>query len=156
MLQEKIKGCSLEVSELEYDGDMSSSDHEGIMGDRDPEEIPNSNEKAAREKTKAAVEQLRLMKRLPRRWSLPLRMPPLLADFIYCRACKPICAKLLTLPQKLPFVVEKAKKFAIITYIAVLYFACITNKEGHLCFVKIVGTSWWMAQNSAARADIRY
>ena len=120
MLQEKIKGCSLEVSELEYDGDMSSSDHEGIMGDRDPEEIPNSNEKAAREKTKAAVEQLRLMKRLPRRWSLPLRMPPLLADFIYCRACKPICAKLLTLPQKLPFVVEKAKKFAIITFVQLL------------------------------------
>ena len=25
-------------------------------------------------------------------------MPPLLADFIHTRGCKPICAKLLTLP----------------------------------------------------------
>ena len=27
-----------------------------------------------------------------------MRMPPLLADFIHPRVCKPICAKLLTLP----------------------------------------------------------
>ena len=27
-------------------------------------------------------------------------MPPLLADLIYTRACKPICEKLLTLPNK--------------------------------------------------------
>ena len=26
-------------------------------------------------------------------------MPPLLADFIHTRGCKPICAKLLTLPD---------------------------------------------------------
>ena len=31
-------------------------------------------------------------------WRLPLRTSPLLADFIHARGCKPICAKLLTLP----------------------------------------------------------
>ena len=31
-------------------------------------------------------------------WRLPLRTPPLPADFIYTRICKPICAKFLTLP----------------------------------------------------------
>ncbi|MDY4708798.1 MAG: transposase, partial [Candidatus Treponema excrementipullorum] len=29
----------------------------------------------------------------------PLRTPPLPADFIYTRICKPICAKFLTLPK---------------------------------------------------------
>ena len=28
-----------------------------------------------------------------------MRMPPLLADFIHNRVCKPICEKLLTLPD---------------------------------------------------------
>ena len=32
---------------------------------------------------------------------LPLRMPPLPADFIHARACKPICEKYLTLPHLL-------------------------------------------------------
>lgn len=32
-------------------------------------------------------------------WRPPLRTPPLRADFIYPRDCKPICAKLLTLPS---------------------------------------------------------
>ena len=30
-----------------------------------------------------------------------MRTPPLLADFIHHRVCKPICEKLLTLPLKL-------------------------------------------------------
>ena len=30
-------------------------------------------------------------------------MPPLLADFIHTRGCKPICAKLLTLPSRKSF-----------------------------------------------------
>ena len=30
-------------------------------------------------------------------------MPPLLADFIHARGCKPICAKLLTLPEAKTF-----------------------------------------------------
>ena len=45
LLQEEIRGCSLEVSELEYEDDMLSADHEGIIDDRDPEEIPNNNER---------------------------------------------------------------------------------------------------------------
>lgn len=45
LLQEEIRGCSLEVSELEYEDDMLSADHEGIIDDKDPEEIPNNNER---------------------------------------------------------------------------------------------------------------
>ena len=36
----------------------------------------------------------------------PLRMPPLLADFIYTRICKLICAKFLTLPIYLQLILR--------------------------------------------------
>ena len=35
----------------------------------------------------------------PRTWRQPLRMSPLLADFIHARVCKPICEKSLTRPD---------------------------------------------------------
>ena len=44
-------------------------------------------------------------------------MPPLPADFIHARACKPICEKYLTLPFKVP----KLKRFSFETAIIERY-----------------------------------
>ena len=46
---------------------------------------------------------------------------PLLADFIHTRACKPICAKLLTLPREL-FCILSLKFTSLLTLLRILLF----------------------------------
>ena len=52
-----------------------------------------------------------------------MRTSPLLADFIHARGCKPICAKLLTLPAKL-LTLPEAKEWRRLS-------AAGTQKKGH-------------------------
>ena len=47
-------------------------------------------------------------------------MPPLLADFIHARACKPICEKYLTLPAFLPMVFGLFVSLACILLISLI------------------------------------